>query len=385
MDFSLTEEQEMIRSLARDFAEREIMPIVRDNERNKVFPRDIIMKMAPLGLVGGLMPPEYGGAGLDYTSHALIAEELGRVSWSICITIPIVQIALIELTILNWGNEAQRRKYLPPLVKGEIVGCFCAVEPNVGSDAASIETSAALKKNQWVLNGIKTWVTNGNVADIAIVFAQTDKSKGHRGIGAFLVERGTLGFSSREIKQRLGLHSASEAEIIVEDCCIPEDNLIGEVGQGFAIAMSGINNARYTIAAGCVGLAQSCINASIKYAQERHQFGRPIGSFQLIQGMIADMIVETEAARLLVYRTGYLKDKGLPNIRETSIAKYYATEAALRAANSAIRIHGGYGYSDEFPVERYLRDAMGPILFGGTSEVQKLIIGRDALGISAFV
>lgn len=385
MDFSLTEEQEMIRSLARDFAEREIMPIVRDNERNKVFPRDIIMKMAPLGLVGGLMPPEYGGAGLDYTSHALIAEELGRVSWSICITIPIVQIALIELTILNWGNEAQRRKYLPPLVKGEIVGCFCAVEPNVGSDAASIETRAALKKNQWVLNGIKTWVTNGNVADIAIVFAQTDKSKGHRGIGAFLVERGTLGFSSREIKERLGLHSASEAEIIVEDCCIPEDNLIGEVGQGFTIAMSGINNARYTIAAGCVGLAQSCINASIKYAQERHQFGRPIGSFQLIQGMIADMIVETEAARLLVYRTGYLKDKGLPNIRETSIAKYYATEAALRAANSAIRIHGGYGYSDEFPVERYLRDAMGPILFGGTSEVQKLIIGRDALGISAFV
>lgn len=385
MDFSLSEEQNMIRNLTREFAEREIIPVIRDNERTGAFPWHIIRKMAPLGLLGGPMPPEYGGAGLDYLSHALIAEELGRASWSICITVPIVQVALVEMTILNWGDESQKKRYLPRLINGELIGCFAAVEPNIGSDAAATETSAVLSDGQWVLNGTKTWTTNGDVADLAIVFAQTDKAKRHRGICAFIVDRGTTGFSSKEIKWRLGLHSCNEAELILDNCRIAEDSLLGEIGQGFSIAMSGISDARYTIAAGCVGLAQSCIDASIKYARERYQFGKPIGSFQLIQGYIADMIVETEAARLLVYHTGYLKNKGLPHARETSIAKYYATEVALRAANSAIRIHGGYGYSDEFPVERYFRDAMGPILFGGTSEVQKLIIGRDALGISAFV
>ncbi len=380
----MSEEQEMTRNLTREFAEREIIPVARDNERQGEFPWPIIRKMAPLGLLGGLIPPEYGGAGLDYLSHALIAEELGRASWSLCITVPIVQVALVEMTLLNWGVESQKERYLPQLTSGERIGCFAAVEPNVGSDAAAMETNAVLSGGEWLLNGTKTWITNGDVADLAIIFAQTDKAKKHRGICAFIVERGTPGFSSKEIKWRLGLHSCSEAELILEDCHLPEDSLLGDAGRGFDIAMSGINNARYTIAAGCVGLAQACIDASVKYAKERHQFGKPIGSFQLIQGHIADMIVETEAARLLVYRTGDLKNKGLPHARETSIAKYYATEVALRAANSAVRIHGGYGYSDEFPVGRYFRDAMGPILFGGTSEIQKLIIGRDALGINAF-
>jgi len=370
--------------MTREFAEREITPTVKECERQRRFPFEIIKKMAPLGLLGGVLPQEYGGSGIDWVTHAIIAEELGHASFSICLTVSIVQIALVEMSILNWGNEQQKQKYLPRLARGEIIGCFATVEPNVGSDGAAIETTAIIDNDQWLLNGTKIWATNGSVADLTIVTGQTDKSKGSHGITAFLVERGTPGFSARQIEGVTGIHSADEASLSLVDCRIPQENVLGRVGEGFRLALSSINHARYTIAAGCTGMAQACIDACVKYAKERQQFGRPIGSFQLIQGMIADMIVETQAARLLTYQVGYLKDKGLPYAKETSIAKYYATEVALRASTNAMRLHGAYGYSDEFPPERHFRDVMGPIIFGGTNEIQKLIIGRDALGISAF-
>lgn len=253
----------------------------------------------------------------------------------------------------------------------------------MGSDGAAIETNAILDNNYWTLNGSKMWISNGTVADLAIVTARTDKSKGSRGISAFLIEKGTPGFSTKRIEGTAGLHSADLASLSFVDCRLPQENVLGPVGEGFNLALSSINHARYTIAAGCTGVAQSCLDASIRYTRQRQQFGRPIGSFQLVQGMVADMVVETKAARLLTYQVGYLKDKGLPYIEETSIAKFYATEVALRASINAMRLHGAYGYSDDYVVERNYRDTLGPIIFGGTNEIQKLLIGRNALGINA--
>ncbi len=380
IDFELTEEQTMLRNMIREFAEREVIPVIRNYERQFQFPFEIVARMASLGMLGGPIPQQYGGMGVDWITHAVISEEIGRISFSLCIAIPIAHTSLVEMSILNWGNEEQRQSYLPRLTRGEMIGCFATVEPNVGSDGVAIEARAELDGDQWVLDGTKIWITNGSIADLAIITARTEE-----GITAFLVEKGTPGFSVTRIEGVMGIHSASESELNLTQCRIPRQNLLGKVGKGFHIALSSISIARYSIAAGCTGIAQGCVDACVKYAQERYQFGKPIGSFQLVQGIIADMVVETEAARFLTYRAGYLKDRDLPNARETSIAKYYATEAALRASTNAIRLHGAYGYSDASPVERYHRDAMGAIIFGGTNEIQKLIIGRDVLGISAFV
>lgn len=384
MDFDLSEEQVMIRRMVRDFGEREIVPVIRDYDRAARFPWEIIAKMGPLGLMGAPVPEAYGGMGLDYLTYAIVVEELGWADTSLRTTVS-VHSSLGELSILRYGTEEQRQKYLPRLASGEIIASFSLTEPNVGSDASGMQTIAEPDGDGWVLNGSKMWVTSGGICGLAIVFAQTNRSLGTKGITAFIVEPDTPGFRREEMHGKLGLRSSSTAEFVFDDCHIPGENLLGKVGDGFKIAMASLDNGRLGIAAGCVGLAQACIDASVKYARERKQFDRPIGSFQLIQDMIVQMVMETEAARFLVYRAAHLKDKGARNTRECSIAKLYASEVAKRAADRAIQIHGSYGYSDEYPVERFYRDARADTIYEGSSEIQKLIIGRHTLGLDAFV
>ncbi|MDQ3828537.1 MAG: acyl-CoA dehydrogenase family protein [Candidatus Tectomicrobia bacterium] len=384
MHLELTDEQRAVREMARKFAEEYIVPVARDNDVNERFPDDIIAKMGELGLLGGQVPIEYGGAGLDHVSHALVTEEIGKACSSVRTTIS-VQISLVELSLARWGTEEQKRRYLPAMCSGKLIGCFGLTEPNAGSDPSGMETTAVADGDQWLLNGRKVWISNGGVAGLAIVFAQTDKSKGHRGIGAFLVERDAPGFSSRDMHGKLGLRSSNTGELILEDCRIPKDRVLGKVGDGFKVAMSALDNGRYSVAAGCVGICQGCVDASVRYAKDRKQFGRAIGSFQLVQDLIARMIVDTEAARLLVFRAGHLKNQGARCTREVSIAKYFASEAAVRCALDAIQVHGSYGYSNEYPVERYLRDAKVATIYEGTSQIQKLLIASHDLGIRAFV
>lgn len=385
MDLSLSDEQVMFRDMAREFAEREIAPVVREDDRVENYRAEITKRMASLGLLGAVVPQEYGGLGVDYVCYELICEEIARVSAAVFTTALTVHVSLFQTPIVEWGSEELKQRYLHRTARGELLGCFGLTEPNIGSDAAGIETSAVLDGDHWVLNGNKMWISNGGIADLALVFAQTDRTKRHRGIVALVVERGMPGFSSRDIRDKMGLRASNTAELIFRNCRVPAENVVGDVGNGFRVAMSALDNARCSTAAACVGIAQACIDACVKYAQERRQFGKPIGSFQLVQEMIADMIVETEAARFLVYQAGYRKSKGLPIVREASIAKYYASAVALRAAQNAIKVHGAYGYSSDYPVERYYRDAMGLSIYEGTSEVQKLIIAREALGIRAFV
>jgi butyryl-CoA dehydrogenase len=383
MHLELTDEQRAVREMARKFADEYIVPVARDNDVNERFPGDVIEKMGQLGLLGGPVPVEYGGAGIDYISHALLTEEIGKACSSVRTTIS-VQISLVELSLTRWGTEAQKQRYLPAMCGGKLIGCFGLTEPNAGSDPSGMETSAVADGEHWLLNGHKIWISNGGVAGLAIVFAQTDRSKGHRGIGAFLVERGTPGFSSRDMHGKLGLRASNTAELILEDCRIPKDQVLGQVGEGFKVAMSALDNGRYSVAAGCVGICQGCVEASVRYAKERRQFGRAIGSFQLVQDLLARMIVDTEAARLLVFRAGHLKNQGVRCTREISIAKYFASEAAVRCALDAIQVHGSYGYSNEYPVERYLRDAKVATIYEGTSQIQKLLIASHDLGLRAF-
>jgi alkylation response protein AidB-like acyl-CoA dehydrogenase len=384
MYLDLTDEQRAVREMARKFADEYIIPVARDNDINERFPGDIIERTGDLGLLGGPIPVEYGGAGLDYISHALVTEEVGKACSSVRTTIS-VQISLVELSLASWGTTEQKHRYLPAMCSGKLIGCFGLTEPNAGSDPSGMETSAVADGDHWVLNGHKIWISNGGVAGLAIVFAQTDKSKGNRGIGAFLVDRGTPGFSTRDMHGKLGLRASNTGELILEDCRIPKDQLLGKVGEGFKVAMSALDNGRYSVAAGCVGICQGCADASVRYAKERKQFGRAIGSFQLVQDLIARMIVDTEAARLLVFRAGHLKNQGRRCTREISMAKYFASEAAVRCALDAIQVHGSYGYSNEYPVERYLRDAKVATIYEGTSQIQKLLIASHDLGIRAFV
>jgi butyryl-CoA dehydrogenase len=383
MDFELSDEQRAVREMARKFAEEYIVPVARENDINERFPGDIIEKMGDLGLLGGPVAVEYGGAGLDYISHALVTEEIGKACSAVRTTIS-VQISLVELSLASWGSEEQKRRYLPAMCSGKLLGCFGLTEPNAGSDPSGMETTAVADGDHWVLNGHKIWISNGGVAGLAVVFAQTDRRKGHRGIGAFLVDRGTPGFSTLDMHGKLGLRASNTGELILEDCRIPKDHMLGKVGDGFKVAMSALDNGRYSVAAGCVGICQACVDASVRYAKERKQFGRAIGSFQLVQDLIARMIVDTEAARLLVFRAGHLKNQGRRCTREISIAKYFASEAAVRCALDAIQVHGSYGYANEYPVERYLRDAKVATIYEGTSQIQKLLIASHDLGIRAF-
>lgn len=382
MSFELSPEQEMIRRTAREFAGREIIPGARERDRDEIFPHDIIARLGALGFLGPTVPEQYGGMGLDFISEAVIFEEIGRADSSIRTTLS-VQISLTELPILRWGTEDQRRRYLPRLASGEWLGCFGLTEPGAGSDASNLATRAVRDGDDWVLNGRKMWISNGGVASLAIVFAQTAPALKHKGLAAFLVETDTPGFSAPSIHGKLGLRSSNTAELVLEDVRVPGSNMLGDIGDGFRIAMSALDDGRFGVASGCVGIIQACVDASTKYAQERHAFGQPIAAFQLVQELIADMVLDMETARLLVYRAGYLKNKGVKNTRETSLAKWHASESAVRAALNAIQVHGGYGYSDEYPVERYLRDAKVATLYEGTTQIQKLIVGRFTTGIDA--
>ncbi|MGZ4312161.1 MAG: acyl-CoA dehydrogenase family protein [Solirubrobacteraceae bacterium] len=385
MDFALTDEQRLIKETARDFTDKEVVPRARDNDRNAHFDTELVTKLAAQGYLGAIVPQEYGGAGLDYLSYGLIVEEIGRGDSSMR-TVVSVQTSLVCSAIVRWGTADQKRRYLPKLCSGEWLGCFGLTEPDTGSDAANQRTRARKTDAGWVINGAKMWISMGNVAQLALIFAQTDPDKAHKGLACFLVEtEGNDGYQPQEIHGKLGLHGSDTAAISLSDCEVPEDAMLGQVGDGFKIAMTSLESGRYSVAAGCVGICQGCVDYCVDYAKERRQFGRPIASFQLVQGMLADMKVETDAARMLVYRAAWLKDSGQPNSTETSVAKLYATEAANHCATTAIQVLGGSGYVDDHPVERYFRDVRVTTLYEGTSQIQKLIIGRALTGINALI
>jgi len=384
MDFELSDEQRLIKDTAREFTDKEIVKQSRENARNHHFDVEMVGKVAAQGYLGAIVPTEYGGAGLDYLSYGLIVEEIGRGDSAIR-TVISVQTSLVCSGILKWGTEEQKQKYLPKLCSGEWLGCFGLTEPDTGSDAANQKTRAKKTDNGWVINGAKMWISMANYAKVALIFAQTDPELGHKGLACFIVDTDQPGFKAQTIEHKMGLHASDTASISLEDVEVSDDDVLGEVGQGFKVAMSNLDSGRYSVAAGCVGICQGCVEESVNYAKEREQFGRPIASFQLVQAMIADMTVKTAASRMLVWRAGWLKDQGRPNTLETSIAKLHATEASLECANMAIQVHGGAGYVDDHPVERYFRDARVTTLYEGTSQIQKLIIGREMTGIGALV
>jgi alkylation response protein AidB-like acyl-CoA dehydrogenase len=384
MDFELTDEQRLIKDTAREFTDKEIVKQSRENARNHHFDVEMVGKVAAQGYLGAIVPTEYGGAGLDYLSYGLIVEEIGRGDSAIR-TVISVQTSLVCSGILKWGSEEQKQKYLPKLCSGEWLGCFGLTEPDTGSDAANQKTRAKKTDNGWVINGAKMWISMANYAKVALIFAQTDPELGHKGLACFIVDTDQPGFQAQTIEHKMGLHASDTASISLEDVEVSDEDVLGEVGQGFKVAMSNLDSGRYSVAAGCVGICQGCVEESVNYAKEREQFGRPIASFQLVQAMIADMTVKTAASRMLVWRAGWLKDQGRPNTLETSIAKLHATEASLECANLAIQVHGGAGYVDDHPVERYFRDARVTTLYEGTSQIQKLIIGREMTGIGALV
>jgi len=384
MDFELTDEQRLIKQTAREFTDKEIVERSRENARNHHFDLELVKKIADQGYLGAIVPQQYGGAGLDYLSYGLIVEEIGRGDSSIR-TVISVQTSLVCSAILKWGTEEQKLRYLPRLCSGEWLGCFGLTEPDSGSDAANQRTRANKTDSGWLINGAKMWISMGNYARVALIFAQTDPELAHKGLACFLVNTDQAGFKPQTIEHKMGLHASDTASIALEDVEVADDAMLGQVGDGFKVAMSALDSGRYSVAAGCVGICQGCVEESVSYAREREQFGRPIASFQLVQGMIADMVLKTEASRMLVWRAGWLKDQGAPSTLETSIAKLHATEAAVECANTAIQVHGGAGYVDDHPVERYFRDVRVTTLYEGTSQIQKLIIGRAMTGINALV
>ena len=384
MDFQLSDEQKLIQEAAREFAEREILPRVRDNDRAGRFDRELARKLGEVGFLGAPVAEEYGGRGLDYVSYGLVAEEIGRADSSARTVVSVIT-SLVAGPIEKWGSEEQKRRWLPGLCSGEGLGCFGLTEPDTGSDAANLRTRATKTEGGWSISGQKMWISLGNYSEVALIFAQTDPALKHRGLAAFLVPTDSEGFTTQEIHGKLGLRSSDTAEISLDEVEVGEDALLGEIGDGFKVAMSALENGRYSVAAGCVGICEGCVQSSVEYAKDRKQFGVPLARFQLVQEMIAEMILRRDASRMLVLRAGLLKDEKKPNATETSVAKLYATEAAVECANLAIQVHGGSGYVDDYPVERYLRDARVTTLYEGTSQIQKLIIGRAATGINAML
>lgn len=380
MDFELTLKQQVVQTRARQFAREEVAPLARQADETGEFPLHLIRRMGELGFLTGPVEPEYGGAGLDYTSFALVYEELGWADSSVRGFLA-VHAGLVSLCLRDWGTEEQKRRYLPRLATGEWIGCYCLTEENAGSDVGSMETTVREEDGSFVLDGEKIWITNGGIADVALVFASRDRSLRHKGICAFIVETDSPGFRRESMPGReLGHRASDHARIIVEECRLPKEALLGEVGQGFKIAMSALDHGRLGVAAGAVGVLQACLDSCVDFARKRRQFGQRIGDFQMIQHTIADMTADLEAARLLVYRAAWLKDQGLPATRETSIAKLFATEAAVKAASEAVLLHGGRGYASEYPVERYYRDIKGLQIYEGTSHIQRIIIARDVIG-----
>ncbi len=381
MNFQLTEAQQMIRDTVREFADKELAPLAGELDRLKRFPEKPLQRLADLGILGMTIPPEYGGAGADTVSSCLALTEISRACASTGVTVSLHNTLTCE-SIYRYGTETQRRTYLPALCRGEILGAFSLSEATSGSDAASLRTTAVRRGDHYILNGTKLFVTNGSRAGAIILFASTDLSRGDRGITAFVVEPRLAGFRIGKHEEKMGLRASDTVELVVEDCQVPVGNRIGEEGEGFKIAMASLVNGRAGIAAQAVGIAQACLDASIRYAKERRQFGQPIGEFQAIQWKLADMATEIEAARLLTFRAAVRKDRGLPFTAEASMAKLFASEVANRASYEAVQIHGGYGYLQDFPVERYARDARVLTIYEGTSEVHRLIISRHLLSPS---
>jgi alkylation response protein AidB-like acyl-CoA dehydrogenase len=387
MLLELTEEQKLLQKNAREFMEREIIPIADEYDRKyHPLPREVAVglmrKLAPLGYIGATLPPEYGGHSLDLVSYAVLGEELARAYLSLAM------VAMIQdgsvLPILAQHGTPEQKKYIPQILSLEKITCFCLTEPDVGSGARDIATTATFQGDSYILNGTKTWITNGGIADLAVVFATTDRSLGMRGISCFLVDKARSPFTVRELP-KLGCRSCPTSELSFQDCSIPASHLIGREGSGYSVALVELAKLRVAVGIGAVGVAQAALDAAVKYAKERKQFGRPIAGFQLIQEMVADMAIMTEAARFLCYRAMYLIGKGEVPFKETSMAKAFSTEMAVKVTSQAIQVHGAYGISEEYPVERYFRDARTLTFPDGTSQIQKLVIGREMLGISAFV
>jgi alkylation response protein AidB-like acyl-CoA dehydrogenase len=383
LDFGLTDEQQLIRETAREFCDREIVPFAREWDRSERMDPGIVGKLAEVGFLGCALPEEHGGMGLDTVSYCLVMEELGRADSSVR-GIVSVNNGLAGKTIARWGTDEQRSEWLPQMCSGEALGCYALTEPGSGSDPASLVTRAERDGDSWVLNGSKIFITLGSWAGVALVFARSG-GDGPRGISCFLVPAGSAGFSARKIDGKLGLRAQDTAELFLDGVRVPDSARLGAEGAGFKVAMSALDNGRISLAAGSVGIAQGCLDACVAYSSERRQFGKPIGAFQLVQELIADIAVETEAARMMAWRAAYLADMGQPYTLAASQAKYYASEVAVRAANAAVQVHGGYGSVDEFPVAKYLRDARVSTLYEGTSQIQKLLIGRALTGESAFV
>jgi glutaryl-CoA dehydrogenase (non-decarboxylating) len=379
MDFELSEEHKLVQGMVRDFAEKEIMPVAQENDAKGYFDRRIVDKMARLGLLGGPIPEKYGGAGQDYLSFAITCEEIERAETAFRVVLS-VHTALNSLTLLQWGTEEQKEKYLVPQARGEKLATFALTEPGCGSDAGALQTTAVRDGNYYILNGSKIWISLADVADHFLIFATIDRSLKHKGICAFIVERNFPGVTTGTIQGKLGVRAGNTGMIYLQDVRVPRENLVGMEGEGFTIAMSAIDQGRLTVAAGAVGLAQACLDASVKYANERYAFGQPIGKFQLVQQMIANMVAGIESARLLVYRAAWLKNKGVRNTRETSLAKWYACDVAMRCAADAVQIHGAYGYSNEYPVERYFRNAKGAMIYEGTAQIHTILQAEYALG-----
>jgi glutaryl-CoA dehydrogenase (non-decarboxylating) len=380
MDFALSEEHKMVQEMVRDFAQNEIAPYIKEWDEQGSYDRKVLDKMGELGILSGPVPEEYGGSGMDYISLAVMCEELERVDTAFRVVLS-VHIGLNSLTLLQWANEEQKQRWLTPQAKGEKIATFGLTEPNAGSDAAALETTAVRDGDSYILSGEKMWISLADVADNFLIFAKTDPAAKHRGISCFVVERGTPGFTTFSLHGKMGIRAGNTGGMSLQDVRVPRENMIGEEGEGFKIAMSAIDGGRYTVAAGAVGLTQACLDASIKYAHERSTFGKPIGEHQLVQQMIANMVSGVEAGRLLTYRAGWLKNQGIRNTRETSLAKWYACDASMQAALDAVQIHGANGYSNEFPVERYMRNAKGAVIYEGTAQIHTIMQAEYALGL----
>jgi len=380
LNLDLTDEQLAIQETVREFVDRRILPVAQENDINHHLDMGIIEGMAELGLLGPVIPAEYGGSGLDYVSEALICEEIER-GESAFRTLISVHVGLNSLSLLRFGDEWQKQTYLTPMAKGERLGCFGLTEPAAGSDVAAMLTTAVKEPDgTYRLNGQKSWISYATEADYCLVFAKTDPQAAHRGISAFIIELGWEGIEARQIPHKLGVWAGSTGELFFNDVQVPAENLVGAEGEGFKIAMHSLDQGRFTVAAGAVGVIRACLEASVKYANERKTFGQEIGKYQFVQDMIADMVLGYETSRLLVLQAAHLKNKGVRNTRETSLAKWHATESAFKAANLAIQVHGAYGYSAEYPVERYFRNSRAPIIYEGTTQIHKMMQAEHALG-----
>jgi alkylation response protein AidB-like acyl-CoA dehydrogenase len=384
LDFSLSEEQRLLQKTVREFAETELGPHAREWDEKQEFPRQVFTKLGEMGLMGVVWPPEYGGSGLTTLDYAIVMEELARVEAGVALSVA-AHNSLCSGHIFLAGSEEQKKKFLVPLARGEKIGCWGLTENSAGSDAGGTKTTAARDGAHWVLNGSKTFITNGRLADTAVVMAVTDRAKGKKGISAFLVERGTKGFRAGKKEDKLGVRSSDTSELIFEECRIPAENLLGLEGHGFIDTLRILDRGRIGIAAFSVGIAQASLEASIKYAGARRQFGHAIAEFQAVQFKIADMATKVAAARLLAFRAAALRDSGREHTTESSMAKLFASETAVEVATEAIQIHGGYGYVKEYPVERYWRDSKLGTIGEGTSEVQRLVIARELLSLRGMV